>query len=171
MPQQASFGESRSPSSPGSRRRCNHSTPSIPLRSLTRTLHWFQHEPCWSVRKEECALVRKAGESSTIWASPSPKFIMGGSDETRFDHPTEKPVELMWRPILNHLKRGEFGFLQEERAPENSGTKTRGFAAWNSAWTPVGLQNGAFEECFGCKCLRDSGGPGEIRTHDLFHAI
>ena len=32
---------------------------------------------------------------------------MGGSDETKFDHPTQKPVELMRRPILNHLRRGE----------------------------------------------------------------
>ena len=31
---------------------------------------------------------------------------MGGSDETKFDHPTQKPVELMRRPILNHTKRG-----------------------------------------------------------------
>jgi hypothetical protein len=29
------------------------------------------------------------------------------SDEQKFDHPTQKPVELMRRPILNHLKRGE----------------------------------------------------------------
>ena len=45
--------------------------------------------------------------NSTIWDSPSPKFIMGGSDEEKFDHPTQKPVELMRRPILNHTKRGE----------------------------------------------------------------
>jgi DNA modification methylase len=32
---------------------------------------------------------------------------MGGSDEQKFDHPTQKPVELMRRPILNHTKRGE----------------------------------------------------------------
>ena len=32
---------------------------------------------------------------------------MGGSDETKFDHPTQKPLELMRRPILNHTKRGE----------------------------------------------------------------
>src|SRR5437879_11311713 len=49
----------------------------------------------------------KAGENSTIWDSPSPKCIMGGSDEDKFDHPTQKPVELMRRPILNHLRRGE----------------------------------------------------------------
>lgn len=32
---------------------------------------------------------------------------MGGSDEEKFDHPTQKPVELMRRPLLNHTKRGE----------------------------------------------------------------
>jgi DNA modification methylase len=74
---------------------------------LTRTLYWFQHEPCWFVRKKNAAWYGKAGENSTIWASPSPKFIMGGSDEQKYDHPTQKPVELMRRPILNHTRRGE----------------------------------------------------------------
>jgi DNA modification methylase len=74
---------------------------------LTRTLYWFQHEPCWFVRKKNAPWYGKAGENSTIWASPSPKFIMGGSDEDKYDHPTQKPVELMRRPILNHLMRGE----------------------------------------------------------------
>jgi DNA modification methylase len=32
---------------------------------------------------------------------------MGGSGEEKYDHPTQKPVELMRRPILNHTKRGE----------------------------------------------------------------
>jgi len=32
---------------------------------------------------------------------------MGGSDEDKFDHPTQKPVDLMRRPILNHLRRSE----------------------------------------------------------------
>jgi len=35
---------------------------------------------------------------------------MGGSDEEKFDHPTQKPVDLMRRPILNHTKRGELVF-------------------------------------------------------------
>jgi DNA modification methylase len=73
---------------------------------LTRTHYWYQHEPCWYVRKKNAPWFGKAGENSTIWDSPSPKFIMGGSDEEKFDHPTQKPVELMRRPILNHLKRG-----------------------------------------------------------------
>ena len=74
---------------------------------LTRTHYWYQHEPCWYVRKPKAAWFGKAGENSTIWASPSPKFIMGGSDEDKYDHPTQKPVDLMRRPILNHTKRGE----------------------------------------------------------------
>ena len=59
------------------------------------------------MRKKNAPWFGKAGENSTIWSSPSPKFIMGGSDEEKFDHPTQKPVELMRRPILNHLRRGE----------------------------------------------------------------
>jgi DNA modification methylase len=74
---------------------------------LTRTHYWFQHEPAWYVRKKNAPWFGKPGENSTIWDSPSPKFIMGGSGEEKFDHPTQKPVELMRRPILNHTKRGE----------------------------------------------------------------
>lgn len=74
---------------------------------LTRTHYWFQHEPCWYVRKKNAPWFGKAGENSTIWFSPSPKFIMGGSDEEKFDHPTQKPVLLMRKPILNHTQPGE----------------------------------------------------------------
>ena len=74
---------------------------------LTRTHYWYQHEPCWYVRKKNAPWFGKAGENSTVWDSASPKFIMGGSDEEKFDHPTQKPVDLMRRPILNHTKRGE----------------------------------------------------------------
>jgi hypothetical protein len=67
---------------------------------LTRTHNWFQHEPCWYVRKKNAPWFGKPGENSTIWDSPSPKFIIGGSDEEKLDHPTQKPVALMRRPIL-----------------------------------------------------------------------
>jgi hypothetical protein len=40
--------------------------------------------------KEECALVRRPGATNTtIWDAASPKQIMGGSDEQKFDHPTQ----------------------------------------------------------------------------------
>jgi hypothetical protein len=64
---------------------------------LTRTHYWYQHEPCWYLRKKNAPWFGKAGQNSTIWDSPSPKFIMGGSDEEKWDHPTQKPVELMRR--------------------------------------------------------------------------
>ncbi|HUA82655.1 MAG TPA: site-specific DNA-methyltransferase [Bryobacteraceae bacterium] len=75
--------------------------------ALTRTHYWFSHEPCWYVRKKNAHWYGRPGENTTVWDAASPKMIMGGSDETKFDHPTQKPVELMRRPILNHLKRGE----------------------------------------------------------------
>jgi len=68
------------------------------------------HEPCWYVRKKNAPWFGKAGENSTIWESPSPKFMMGGSGEEAYDHPTQKPIELMRRPILNHLRRGQLVF-------------------------------------------------------------
>jgi DNA modification methylase len=75
---------------------------------LTRTHYWYQHEPCWYVRKKRAPWYGKPGsENSTIWDSPSPKFIMGASDEEKFDHPTQKPVELMRKPIRNHTLPGE----------------------------------------------------------------
>lgn len=74
---------------------------------LTRTPYWFAHEPCWFVRKKNAPWYGKAGENTTVWDSPSPKFIMGGSDEEKFDHPTQKPAELMRRPLLNHTLPGE----------------------------------------------------------------
>jgi len=74
---------------------------------LTRTHYWYQHEPCWYVRKVNAPWYGKAGENATIWDSASPKFIMGASDEEKFDHPTQKPVELMKKSILNHTRRGE----------------------------------------------------------------
>jgi DNA modification methylase len=77
---------------------------------LTRTHYWYQHEPCWYVRKKNAPWYGKAGENSTIWEAPSPKFIMGGSGEDKYDHPTQKPIELMRRPIVNHSKRGELVF-------------------------------------------------------------
>ena len=75
---------------------------------LTRTLYWFQHEPCWFVRKKNASWYGKAGENSTVWSCPSPKFIFSGSEkEEKFDHPTQKPMEVMRKPILNHTLPGE----------------------------------------------------------------
>jgi hypothetical protein len=34
---------------------------------LTRTHYWFQHEPCWYVRKKNARWYGKPGENSTVW--------------------------------------------------------------------------------------------------------
>ena len=83
---------------------------------LTRTHYWYQHEPCWYVRKKNAPWFGKAGENATIWDSPSPKFIMGGSDEAKFDHPTQKPVELMRRADSKHTKRAELATIRSSAA-------------------------------------------------------
>lgn len=63
--------------------------------------HW-QHEPCWyAVRKGGKAHWRGDRSQSTLWSVPT----LDG--QSRTGHGTQKPVELMRRPILNHTKRGE----------------------------------------------------------------
>ncbi len=58
--------------------------------------------------KEKRSLVREGRQELDDLGILHPrKFIMGGSDEEKFDHPTQKPVELMRKPILNHTKPGE----------------------------------------------------------------
>lgn len=77
-----------------------------PVASLTRTHYWYQHEPCWYARKPKAPWIGKAGEHTTVWDAASPKMIMGGDGEDKFDHPTQKPIETARRPMLNHLRRG-----------------------------------------------------------------
>ena len=51
----------------------------LPVPEETKNEQWFQHEPCWFVRKKNAPWYGKAGENSTIWASLSPKFITGAA--------------------------------------------------------------------------------------------
>jgi hypothetical protein len=78
------------------------------LFAIGRSWYHWGHEPAWVVRRAG-SKGRFLGErnQSTIWRAPSPKMIMGGSDEPKVDHPTQKPVALYETPIANHLRRGE----------------------------------------------------------------
>jgi DNA modification methylase len=68
--------------------------------------HW-QHEPCWyAVRKGKTAHWHGDRKQSTVWDVQSLNPT-GNRDEERVGHGTQKPVELMRRPILNHTERGE----------------------------------------------------------------
>jgi hypothetical protein len=77
--------------------------------------HW-QHEPCFfCVRKSARSHWRGDRTQSTVWpvATLNP-FGGKNPEETPTGHGTQKPIELMRRPILNHTERGEAvydGFL------------------------------------------------------------
>ena len=78
------------------------------LFAMSRGWYHWGHEPCWVVRKPGVPnLFLGSRDQCTVWRAPSPKMIMGGSDEEKFDHPAQKPVLLSEIPIRNHLRAGE----------------------------------------------------------------
>ncbi len=74
---------------------------------LSRQHYHWQHEPCWYARRPGSERFLGSRDQSTVWEAASPKSLMSGSAEERFDHPTQKPVALYLRPIENHLAPGE----------------------------------------------------------------
>jgi DNA methylase len=78
------------------------------LFAMSRGWYHWGHEPCWVVRKPGVPnLFHGDRDQGTVWRAPSPKMIMGGSTEEKFDHPAQKPVVLFETPIRNHLEAGE----------------------------------------------------------------
>lgn len=74
-----------------------------PYGVISRSHYNYQHEPCWyGVRKGATAEWIGDAKQTTVWEAVSPKMMMAGSDEEKFDHPTQKPFELMARPLRNH---------------------------------------------------------------------
>jgi DNA modification methylase len=77
------------------------------LFAISRSHYHWRHEPCWYARKPGSGRFLGAHNQTTVWVARSPKMIMGGSGEVKEDHPTQKPLELFLRPIVNHLKPRE----------------------------------------------------------------
>lgn len=68
-----------------------------------RSHYSYKHEPCWyAVRKGKTAKWSGPKNEVTVWDVASPRHIMGGSDEEKQPHSTQKPLECMARPIRNH---------------------------------------------------------------------
>jgi DNA modification methylase len=77
------------------------------LFAVGRSWYHWGHEPCWVVRRAGAKPAFLGDrDQSTVWRAPSPKMIMGGSDEEKLDHPTQKPAVLFETPIRNHLRPG-----------------------------------------------------------------
>lgn len=67
--------------------------------------HW-QHEPCWyAVRAGKTSNWCGDRTQSTLWQVPNLNPIGGNREEEATGHSTQKPIELMRRPILNHTQR------------------------------------------------------------------
>jgi len=56
------------------------------------------------------------GAKEGIWEAASPKQISSGSKKEKFDHPTQKPIALMERPIENH----DAGSLESRETRRNT---------------------------------------------------
>jgi DNA modification methylase len=68
--------------------------------------HWG-HEPCWyAVRRGKTGHWCGDRRQSTLWEVSNLNPFGGGSADEVTGHGTQKPVELMRRPILNHTERG-----------------------------------------------------------------
>jgi DNA modification methylase len=80
------------------------------IHALSRAHYQWRHEPCWyAVRKGAKAGWQGGRKQTTIWeaASPIAGFGGGGNDDQATAHPTQKPLELYERAILNHTHPGE----------------------------------------------------------------
>ena len=70
--------------------------------------HW-QHEPCWyAVRQDRQAHWLADRKQSTLWQLANLNPFGGSGEEPATGHGTQKPVELMRRPIVNHTEQGDF---------------------------------------------------------------
>jgi DNA modification methylase len=73
-----------------------------------RSHYSYKHEPCWyAVRRGKTANWKGPNNEVTVWDTASPRHIMGGSDEQKTPHPTQKPIMLYERPIANHTSLGD----------------------------------------------------------------
>lgn len=69
--------------------------------------HW-QHEPCWyCVREGKRSNWCGDRRQSTLWEVPNLNPFGGASDESATGHGTQKPIELMRRPLLNNTRCGD----------------------------------------------------------------
>jgi DNA modification methylase len=74
---------------------------------LSRGNYHYQHEPCWyAVRKGRTANWCGDRTQSTVWQAANLNPF-GGDQEEATGHGTQKPLELMKRPILNHTQCGQ----------------------------------------------------------------
>ncbi len=76
--------------------------------ALSRGDYHWKHEPCWyAVRSGKRSNWCGDRTQSTLWEVANLNPFGRTEEEEATGHGTQKPVELMRRPILNHTGRGE----------------------------------------------------------------
>ena len=78
--------------------------------AISRGAYHWGHEPCWyAVRKGQTGHWRGDRKQTTVWevANLNPFGGEGTAENEATGHGTQKPVEIMRRPILNHTRPGE----------------------------------------------------------------
>lgn len=75
---------------------------------ISRGHYHGQHEPCWyAVRKGRTEHWAGDRKQTTLWQIANRNAFGGSQDDTSTDHGTQKPVECMRRPIINHTSAGQ----------------------------------------------------------------
>ena len=80
------------------------------VHALGRGHYQWKHECCWyAVRKGASASWQGGRKQTTVWEAASPIMPFGDreGEDAATAHPTQKPLELFTRPILNHTEAGE----------------------------------------------------------------
>ena len=76
--------------------------------AMSRGQYHWQHEPCWFAVRTGCKSHWPGDRAqSTLWQVPNLNSFGGNREEIATGHGTQKPIELMRRPILNHTERGD----------------------------------------------------------------
>jgi DNA modification methylase len=79
------------------------------VHALSRSAYQWAHETAWyAVRKGSTPAWKGGRKQTTVWEAASPIMPFGASDreDACTAHPTQKPLELFERPILNHTEPG-----------------------------------------------------------------
>jgi DNA modification methylase len=78
--------------------------------AISRGAYHWRHEPCWyAVRKGQKGHWRGDRKQTTVWevANLNPFGGAKTAENEATGHGTQKPVEIMRRPILNHARTGD----------------------------------------------------------------
>jgi DNA modification methylase len=79
------------------------------VHALGRGHYQWAHETCWYAVRKGCSASWQGGrKQTTVWPAASPIMPFGdrAGEDAVTAHPTQKPLELFTRPILNHTASG-----------------------------------------------------------------